>query len=54
MSPVVQDIHDRDENAGVNLARLPASQAGAQSNGKTGLARHAAVKRVNHLGKVAA
>ena len=46
--------HDRDENAGVNLARLPASQAEAQSNGKTGLARHAAVKRVNHLRKAAA
>jgi putative transposase len=45
--------HDRDENAGVNLARLPASQAEAQSDCKTGLARLVAVKRVNHLGKVA-
>ena len=52
--PSCRTFHDRDENAGVNLARLPASQAEAQSNGKTGLARHAAVKRVNHLGKVAA
>ncbi len=50
--PSCRTFHDRDENAGVNLARLPASQAEAQSNGKTGLARHAAVKRVNHLGKV--
>ena len=46
--------HDRDENAGTNLARLPASQAEAPSDGKTGLARHDAVKRVNHLRKVAA
>jgi putative transposase len=46
--------HDRDENAGTNLARLPASQAEALSDGKTGLARHDAVKRVNHLRKVAA
>ncbi len=46
--------HDRDENAGTNLARLPASQAEAQSDDKTGLARHVATKRVNHLGKVAA
>lgn len=46
--------HDRDENAGTNLARLPASQAEAQSDGKTALMRHAAVKRANHLGKVAA
>jgi len=45
--------HDRDENAGTNLANYPASQAEAQSGGKTGLARHAAVKRVNHLRKVA-
>jgi len=46
--------HDRDENAGTNLARLPASQAEAQSGGKTAPVRHATVKRVNHLGKVAA
>jgi transposase len=46
--------HDRDENAGTNLARLPASQAEAQSGGKTAPVRHAAVKRVNHLGKVVA
>jgi putative transposase len=46
--------HDRDENAGTNLARLPASQAEAQSGGRTAPMRHAAVKRVNHLGKVAA
>ena len=45
--------HDRDENAGINLARLPASQAEAPSDGKTGPARHDAVKRVNHLRKVA-
>jgi putative transposase len=45
--------HDRDENAGTNLARLPASQAEAQSDSKTAVARHVAVKRVNHLGKVA-
>lgn len=47
-------LHDRDENAGINLARLPASQAEAQSVGKTGPARLVAVKRVNHLRKVAA
>jgi IS605 OrfB family transposase len=29
--------HDRDENAGTNLARLPASWAEAQSDGKTGV-----------------
>ena len=46
--------HDRDENAGINLARLPASQAEAQSDGKTALVRRVAAKRVNHLGKVAA
>lgn len=46
--------HDRDENAGTNLARLPASWAEAQSDGKTAPVRHVAVKRVNHLGKVAA
>lgn len=46
--------HDRDENAGTNLANYPASQAEALSERKTGLARQPAVKRVNHLGKVAA
>ena len=46
--------HDRDENAGTNLARLPASQAEAQSGSKTASVRRVAVKRVNHLGKVAA
>ena len=46
--------HDRDQNAGTNLARLPASWAEAQSSeGMTGLARHAAVKRVNRLRKAA-
>ena len=51
--PSCPSFHDRDENAGTNLARLPASQAEAQSDGKTGPARHVAVKRVNHLRKVA-
>jgi putative transposase len=46
--------HDRDENAGTNLARLPASWAEAQSDGKTAPVRHVAVKRVNHPGRVAA
>ena len=39
--------------AGINLARLPASQAGAPGDGKTAPVRHDAVKRVNHLRKVA-
>ncbi len=47
-------LHDRDENAGVNLARLPASQAEAQSDRKTGLARLVVTKRVKHPGRVAA
>jgi transposase len=46
--------HDRDENAGINLARLPASRAEAQSDGKTTLVWHVTMKRVNHLGKVTA
>ena len=46
--------HDRDENAGTNLARLPASQAEAQSDSKTAHVRRVAVKRVNHLRKVTA
>ncbi len=28
--------HDRDENAGINLARLPASQAGARAGACAG------------------
>jgi len=52
--PVCGTEHDREENAGTNLARLPASQAEARSGGKTGPARRVAVKRVNHLGKVPA
>jgi putative transposase len=46
--------HDRDENAGINLARLPASQAEAQSGGKTACVRLATMKRVNHPGRMAA
>lgn len=46
--------HQRDENAGTNLARLPAGRAEAQSDGKTASVRLVASKRVNHLGKVAA
>lgn len=46
--------HDRDENAGTNLARLPASQAEAQSGGKTASVRLATVKRVKHPGRMAA
>jgi len=52
--PVCNTQHDRDENAGTNLARLPASQAEAQSDSKTALVRRAAMKRVNHPGTVAA
>jgi IS605 OrfB family transposase len=51
--PACGMLHDRDENAGINLARLPASQAEALSDGKTAPVRHDAVKRVNHLRKVA-
>jgi hypothetical protein len=46
--------HDRDENAGTNLARLPASQAETQSGSKTASVRLATVKRVNHPGRAAA
>ncbi len=46
--------HDRDENAGTNLANYPASQAEAQSGHKTWRARQSVGKRVKHLGKVAA
>jgi putative transposase len=46
--------HDRDENAGTNLARLPASWAEAQSDGKTAPVRRVAMKRVNHPRRVAA
>jgi putative transposase len=45
--PRCRVVHDRDENAGVNLARLPASQAEAQSDRKTVLARRVVTKRVN-------
>ena len=47
-------LHDRDENAGTNLARLPASWAEALSDGKTAPVRRVVVKRVNHPGRVAA
>lgn len=46
--------HDRDENAGINLARLPASQAEDQSGSKTASVRLATVKRVKHPGRTAA
>jgi putative transposase len=46
--------HDRDENAGINLARLPASQAEAQSVSKTAPVRRATVKRVKHPRRMAA
>lgn len=46
--------HDRDENAGTNLARLPASQAEAQSSSKTASVRLVAMKRVNRPGRTAA
>ena len=52
--PACGTFHDRDENAGTNLARLPASWAEAQSDGKTAPVRHVVMKRVNHPGKVAA
>jgi putative transposase len=47
-------VHDRDENAGTNLARLPASWAEALSDGKTAPVRRVVMKRVNHPGRVAA
>jgi putative transposase len=45
-------VRDRDENAGTNLARMPASWAEALSDGKTAPVRRVAVKRVNHPGRV--
>jgi len=53
-SPGCGTIHDRDENAGTNLVRPPASQAGARSDGKTALVRRVVVNRVNHPGRVTA
>lgn len=47
-------MQDRDENAGTNLARLPASWAEALSDDKTAPVRRVAVKRVKHPGRVAA
>jgi putative transposase len=52
--PACGTEHDRDENAGTNLARLPASWAEALSDGKTAPVRHVATTRVKHLRKVAA
>jgi hypothetical protein len=46
--------HDRDENAGTNLANLPASWAETASDGKTAPVRRVAVNRVNHPGRAAA
>lgn len=46
--------HDRDENAGTNLAKLPASWAEAQSDSQTAPGLHVAVKRVNLPGREAA
>jgi transposase len=46
-------LHDRDENAGTNLARLPASWAEALSDDKTAPVRRVVTKRVNHPGRVA-
>jgi putative transposase len=51
--PACGASHDRDENAGVNLARLPASQAEAQSGSQTAPVRRAAVKRVKHPRRMA-
>lgn len=51
--PPCGTLHDRDENAGINLARLPASWAEALSDGKTAPVRRVAMKRVNHPGRVA-
>jgi putative transposase len=45
-------VRDRDENAGTNLARMPASWAEALSDGKTAPVRRVAVKRVNHPRRV--
>jgi putative transposase len=52
--PECRTRHDRDENAGTNLARLPASQAEAQSGGKTASVRLATMKRVKHPPRMAA
>jgi putative transposase len=52
--PGCRAVHDRDQNAGTNLARLPASWAEALSDGKTAPVRRVVVKRVNHPGRVAA
>ena len=56
--PLIPDANmEKRDNRGLQVCgRLVpgASQAEAQSDDKTGLARHVATKRVNHLGKVAA
>ena len=46
--------HDRDENAGTNLANYPASQAEAQSGCKTSPVAQSVPKRVNLPGREAA
>jgi putative transposase len=51
--PTCGTVHDRDENAGTNLARMPASWAEALNDGKTAPVRRVAMKRVNHPGRVA-
>lgn len=51
--PSCGTTHDRDEAAGTNLARLPASWAEALSDGQTAPVRHVVTTRVNHLRKVA-
>jgi transposase len=52
--PACGTFHDRDECAGTNLSRLPASWAEALSDGKTAPVRRVAVKRVNLPGREAA